>query len=136
MDVFNIPEDIYEVIFATKQQKIVGKLLIDYIKAHGGAITKVEMSRYATSLHEGNFVATLEEKEFQGKKVKLSYNKRQFYDRIVTPMKAMGLIEYNLYEKTYKLSDRFYKGLLEVGIRWKKELEKEAQSKIEIIQNN
>ena len=37
-DRFNLPEDIFEVIFATKQQKIVGKLLIRELKEKGGEI--------------------------------------------------------------------------------------------------
>ena len=32
-DRFNLPEDIFEVIFATKQQIIVAKLLIEEMKA-------------------------------------------------------------------------------------------------------
>jgi len=90
-DLFNIPDDIFEVIFATKQQKIVAKLLIKHIKENDGEIGKSEMSLFATRLHEGNLVTEIEEPSYQGKKVKLSYNKRQFYDRILTPMKSMGL---------------------------------------------
>jgi hypothetical protein len=120
-DRFNLPEDIYEVIFATKQQKIVGKLLIEHMKEAGSEITKTEMSMFATKLHEGNLIAEIDEPEFKGKKVKLSYNKRQFYDRILTPMKSMGLIDYDLYKKTYKISDKFNKEMIRVGIMWMKE---------------
>jgi len=35
-DLFNIPDDIFGVIFATNQQKIVAKLLINHIKENGG----------------------------------------------------------------------------------------------------
>jgi hypothetical protein len=109
-DRFNLPEDIYEVIFATKQQIIVAKLLIGMIKENNGEINKTEMSLFATKLHEGNLITTLiEEPPYKGKKVKISYNKRQFYDRILTPMKSMGLIDYDLYKKTYKISDNFNK---------------------------
>ena len=31
-DRFNLPEDIYEIVFATKQQIIVAKLLIEMMK--------------------------------------------------------------------------------------------------------
>ena len=31
-DRFNLPDDIFEIIFSTKQQEIVAKLLIDYMK--------------------------------------------------------------------------------------------------------
>ena len=126
-DRFNIPEDVYEVIFATKQQKIVGKLLINYIKDNGSEITKTEMSTFATTLHNGEMITEIDEAPFQGKKVKISYNKRQFYDRILTPMKAMGLIDYNLYKKTYKISDMFYKAVMKIGLMWKQEIEKPVQ---------
>src|SRR3989338_5419350 len=108
-DRFNLPEDIFDVIFATKQQKIVGKLLINSLKESDGEVTKTEMSLFATRLHEGNLITEIDEPEYKGKKVKISYNKRQFYDRILTPMKSMGIIDYDLYKKTYKLSDNFNK---------------------------
>lgn len=120
-DRFNLPEDVYEIVFATKQQKIVGKLLIKEIKKRGGEVTKTEMSSFAMALHDGNYVTEIDEPGYQGKKVKLSYNKRQFYDRILTPMKAMGLIDYDLYKKTYKLSDNFNKALIKIGLMWIRE---------------
>ena len=124
-DRFNLPEDIYEVIFATKQQIIVAKLLIEMIKENEGEINKTEMSVFATQLHEGKMVTDkLDDPEFKGKKVKLSYNKRQFYDRILTPMKSMGIIDFDLYKKTYKLSDKFNKDMLRIGLLWLKELRK------------
>jgi len=120
-----LPEDIYEIIFATKQQIIVAKLLINMIKENGGEINKTEMSVFATQLHEGKMVTDqLDEPEFKGKKVKLSYNKRQFYDRILTPMKSMGIIDFDLYKKTYKLSDKFNKDMIRIGLLWLKELRK------------
>ncbi|MCA9478699.1 MAG: hypothetical protein KC535_06125, partial [Nanoarchaeota archaeon] len=57
-------------------------------------------------------------------KVKISYNKRQFYDRILTPMKTMGLIDYDLYKKTYKISERFNKNMMKVGLMWLQEIRK------------
>ena len=127
-DRFNLPEDIYEVIFATKQQIIVAKLLIAMIKENEGEINKTEMSLFATKLHEGNLITTLiEEPPYKGKKVKISYNKRQFYDRILTPMKSMGLIDYDLYKKTYKISDNFNKEMIRIGILWLKEMRKPAK---------
>ena len=131
-DRFNLPDDIYEVIFATKQQKIVGKLLINYMKRKGGEIIKSEMSKFASTLHEGELVTTLDEEPYKGKKVKLSYNKRQFYDRILTPMKAMGIIDYDLYKKTYKISTNFYNAILKIGLAWKKEVEKEPDTVVEL----
>ncbi len=123
-DIFHLPEDIYEIIFATNQQKIVGKVLINYMKEKGNEITKTDMSILATKLHEGSFITVLDEGPYKGKKVKLSYNKRQFYDRILTPMKSMGLIDYDLYKKTYRISDKFTKELNGIGFMWSKEIKK------------
>ena len=123
-DRFNLPGDIFEVIFATKQQKIVAELLIQHMKENGKEIGKSEMPLFATKLHEGNLIAEINEPQYRGKKVKLSYNKRQFYDRILTPMKSMGLIYYDLYKKTYKISDSFNKELVKIGLLWLKELRK------------
>jgi len=123
-DIFNLSENIFEVIFATKQQKIVGELLVKLMKEKGGEINKTEMSFIATQLHEGKLITEINEPEYKGKKVKLSYNKRQFYDRILTPMKSMGIIYYDLYKKTYKLSDRFNKELQKIGLMWLHELNK------------
>ncbi|HLC65311.1 MAG TPA: hypothetical protein VJI46_04270 [Candidatus Nanoarchaeia archaeon] len=124
-DRFNLPEDVYEVIFATKQQIIVAKLLIQMMKDHDGEIGKTEMSIFATKLHEGNLITDLiEEPPYKGKKVKISYNKRQFYDRILTPMKSMGMIDYDLYKKTYSISDKFNKDMIRIGLMWLKEIRK------------
>ncbi len=120
-DRFNLSEDIYETTFATSQQSIVARLLINELKAHENEMNRTEMSMFATQLHEGKIITTIDRPEYKGKKVKLSYNKRQFYDRILTPMKAMGLIEYDLYKKTYKLSDKFNKALIQVGLMWVQE---------------
>ncbi len=128
-DRFNLPEDIYEVVFATKQQIIVAKLLIEMMKDNGGEIGKTEMSLFATKLHEGNLITDLiEEPPYRGKKVKVSYNKRQFYDRILTPMKSMGLVDYDLYKKTYRISDKLNKDLQHIGLLWIRELRKPAKS--------
>lgn len=121
-DKFNLPRDVFEIIFATKQQRIVAKLLIKEIKNQGGEITKTEMSAFATALHDGNYEAEIEEPEYMGKRVKVSYNKRQFYDRILTPMKGMGLVEYDLYKKVYRLSDGFNKTMIKIGLLWVREI--------------
>jgi hypothetical protein len=39
-------------------------------------------------------------------------------------MKSMGMIDYDLYKKTYKLSDKLNKELIRVGLLWLKELKK------------
>mgnify|MGYP001029097536 FL=1 len=128
-DRFNLPEDIFEVIFATKQQIIVAKLLIEEMKANDGEINKTVMSLIATKLHEGKYETRLiEELPYKGKKVKVSYNKRQFYDRILTPMKSMGLVNYDLYKKTYKISDNFNKDMKGIGLLWLMEMKKPAKS--------
>ena len=123
-DQFNMPESVFEIIFATKQQEIVAKLLIKEIKAHGDQLTKTEMSLFANRLHEGNLIAEIDEPGYKGKQVKLSYNKRQFYDRILTPMKSMGIVQYDLYKKTYKISDKFNKLMIKIGLMWLRELDK------------
>ena len=125
-DQFHLPEDIFEIIFATPQQKIVAKVLINELKEKGGEVNKTEMSLFATKLHEGKLITTIDEPPYIGKKVRLSYNKRQFYDRILTPMKSMGLIDYDLYKKTYKISDKFNKELIKIGLMWLREIEKPA----------
>jgi hypothetical protein len=125
-DRFNLPEDIFEIIFATSSQKIVAKALIEYLKDNEGEANKTQMSLFATALHEGKFQTVIQEEPYKGKKVKLSYNKRQFYDRILTPMKSMGLIDYDMYKKTYKLSDKFNKDMMKIGLMWVQELRKPA----------
>ncbi len=122
-DRFNLSEDVYEIIFATNQQKVVAKLLIEELKLHNGELNKTEMSLFAMRLHEG-LVTEIDEPEYRGKKVRISYNKRQFYDRILTPMKGMGLVDYDLYKKTYRLSDQFNRAMIAIGLMWIQELRK------------
>ena len=127
-DQFNLPESIYDILFATTQQVEVARLLIEEIKVKGGEIGKTEMSMFATALHDGRMIETVTEGPFrQKKKVKISYNKRQFYDRILTPMKTMGLIDYDLYKKTYKISEKFNKNMMKIGLMWLQELRRPPQ---------
>ena len=123
-DRFNLSEDIFETIFSTSQQKIVAQELIKYMIENKGEVTKTEMSMFATQLHEGEYETVLQEAPYKGKQVKLSYNKRQFYDRILTPMKAMGLIDYDLYKKTYKISVKFSQEVMKIGLQWKSALKR------------
>ena len=128
VDQYNLPDDIFEIVFATSQQKIVGKVLITTFKTNNGELTKSEMSLFATKLHEGNLVTQIDEEPYKGKNVKLSYNKRQFYDRILTPMRSMGMIDYDLYRRTYKLSENFGKVMMKIGQMWTKEIRKQEMS--------
>ena len=57
-------------------------------------------------------------------KGRISYNKRQFYDRILTPMKGMGMIDYDMYKKKYRISDGFNKALVKIGLMWNQEVHK------------
>jgi len=123
-DQFNLPEDIYTVIFATEQQEMVAKLLMKYMWQNGGEIGKTEMGLFAAQLHEGKLVVKEKGRSVLQKEVNMSYNKRQFYDRILTPMRGMGLIDYDLYRKKYKVSDKFNKLMIRVGLMWLREIEK------------
>ncbi|MCX8146848.1 MAG: hypothetical protein N3D84_00040 [Candidatus Woesearchaeota archaeon] len=130
-DQYNLPDNIFEIVFATEQQAVVAKLLVYEMKAKGGEIGKTEMSLFANKLHDGTLIEVEEKKgplaKVEKKSIKLSYNKRQFYDRILTPMKAMGMIDYDLYKKRYKLSDNFNKALTKIGIMWSQEVHKQAK---------
>ena len=121
-DQFNLPEDIYDIIFSTEQQDIVGRMLINTMKLNGGVMSKTEMSLFATKLHEGNMTVTVPGPGPIKKEIKLSYNKRQFYDRILTPMKSMGLVDYDLYAKNYRISDKFNKLMIKIGLMWLREI--------------
>ncbi len=125
-DQYHLPEDVFEIIFATSQQKIVAKVLINSMKEKNGEMNKTEMSFFATKLHDGELVTEIDEPEYKGRKVKLSYNKRQFYDRILTPMKTMGMIDYDMYKKTYRVSENFSREMSKIGILWQREARKQA----------
>ncbi len=122
-DQFNLPEDIYRIIFATEQQEVVGRLLVKYMQDNGGEIGKTEMGVFAQRLHDGEATVRIGQPPFQ-KDTKISYNKRQFYDRILTPLRGMGLIDYDLYTKRYRLSDKFNKIMIKIGLMWLRELER------------
>jgi len=124
-DLYNLPDDIYKVAFPTERQQIVAKLLINRMKENGGMMNKTEMSLFATHLSEGTLLDEDEDKGPLRRKVPpLSYNKRQFYDRILTPLKGMGMIEYNLYDKNYRISDKFNKAMIKIGLLWLRELKR------------
>jgi len=127
---YNLPSDIFEVVFATEQQVIVGRMLLNEIKSQGGEMGKTEMSLFANRLHDGTYIE-IEEKRGLAKikrKVRVSYNKRQFYDRILTPMKGMGLIDYDLYKKKYRVSEGFNRALTKIGLMWIQEVNKKVIS--------
>ena len=125
-DQYHLSDDVYEIIFATNQQRIVAKVLINSMKEKKGEMNKTEMSFFATKLHEGELITEIDRPEYKGKQVKLSYNKRQFYDRILTPMKTMGMIDYDMYKKTYRISEMFNRELMKIGIMWQQESRKQV----------
>ena len=55
-DAYNLPENIYEIVFATEQQVVVGRMLSDAMKRNGGEFDKTAMSMFATKLHDGVMV--------------------------------------------------------------------------------
>lgn len=122
-DQYNLPEDIYTIVFATEQQIVVGKMLIESMKTQGGEMGKTEMSLFANQLHAGITIPAKQAGPLKiGKPTSLSYNKRQFYDRILTPMRAMGMIDYDVYRKKYKLSSQFNNAMIKVGLMWAQEV--------------
>ncbi|MBD3318494.1 hypothetical protein GF342_01140 [Candidatus Woesearchaeota archaeon] len=123
-DRFNFPSDVFAIIFATDQQIIVAKELIKYMLENNSEVTKTQMSLFATKLHDGEYETTLEDGQYHKKRAKLSYNKRQFYDRILTPMKSMGLVKYDMYKKTYRISTDFSNALMRIGVMWKERLKR------------
>lgn len=124
VDQQNLPEDVYKTIFATEQQEVVAKMLIKYMMSNGGEIGKTEMGLFASNLHEGKVVLKEKGKSPLQQEARMSYNRRQFYDRILTPMRGMGLIEYDLFKKTYKVSDKFNKLMVKIGLMWLRELDR------------
>lgn len=128
-DQYNMPENVFELIFSTDQQVKVATLLVEEMKMKDGEIGKTEMSMFATALHKGTLIKGDDKNRFGKKKDrKISYNKRQFYDRILTPMKTMGLIDYDMYKKTYKLSERFNKNMMRIGLMWLQELRRKPRA--------
>jgi|SRR3989338_3440149 len=123
-DQFHLPENVFDIVFSTDQQAMVAKMLIEHMKKNSNIIGKTEMSVFANQLHEGTVIEiTRGEGPFRKtEKTKVSYNKRQFYDRILTPMKSMGMIDYDLYKKHYVIDDKFQKMLVKIGLLWNKEI--------------
>ena len=132
-DRFNLSDDIYDLIFSTKQQVIVAKALVRYFKENKGTINKSQMSQFASALHAGGLRTTVDEPSIRGHEVKLTYNKRQFYDRILTPLKTMGMIDYDMYRKVYTLSDKFYQDIVKIGQMWLDELKKPVDTQGTVI---
>jgi hypothetical protein len=126
-DQYNLPDDIFKIIFATEQQEEVAKMLIKFMWDNGGEIGKTEMSFFANTLHDGQALVKEKSRTPFESEERISYNKRQFYDRILTPMRGMGLIEYDLYKKTYRISDKFNKLMIKIGLMWLREIEKKGK---------
>ena len=129
-DRFNMPEDIYEVLFATEQQSIAARLLCDYMKENNSEIGKTEMSLFANKLDEG-IVATVPTPKYRGKKIRVKYNKKQFYDRVLTPLRSMGMIDFDMYKKRYKLSKAFAKEVMQIGRLWSQEVDAPVSTEFE-----
>jgi hypothetical protein len=125
-DQYNLPDDVFAIMFATEQQVEVAKLLVTEFKKNKGELDKEQMSNFATALHEGMQIKTTITvgPVHQQKNVLLSYNKRQFYDRILTPMKSMGMIDYDMYKKHYRLSERFAKSAAKLATMWTDEVKR------------
>jgi len=124
-DRFNLPEDVFEIVFPTERQQVVAKLLIKRMQEQGGIIGKTEMSMFAQKLHDGQLVDDRPELgPLRKESNQLSYNKRQFYDRILTPMKSMGMIDFDLYKKHYIVSDKFNKYMIRIGLLWLRQLKR------------
>ena len=117
-----MPESIYDLVFSTDQQAMVAKLLVSYMQQNGGEIGKTEMGLFAQKLHDGEMIVKPAGKRVFDTQKSVSYNKRQFYDRILTPMKGLGLIDYDMYKKTYRVSQRFNQVMVKVGLQWLREL--------------
>src|SRR3989338_568136 len=122
----NMPEDIFDIIFSTDQQAIAARLLIKALKENRGEMGRDLMSIFANQLHEGKISIILDDEDDEldlpKRKVAISYNKRQFYDRVLTPMRSMGLIDFDLYKKVYKLSDKFSQAMEGIGKLWINEI--------------
>jgi hypothetical protein len=128
-DQYNLSEDVFEIIFATPQQVEVAKMLVSEMKKHKLELDKTQMSDFATTLHDGVTVKKTVKvgPATQTKTETVSYNKRQFYDRILTPMKSMGMIDYDLYKKTYRLSDKFARSAQKLATMWTEEAKRLKQ---------
>lgn len=120
----NLSDDIYEVIFSTRHQIIVGKSLIRFFRENGNELDKTSMSFFVNMLHEGDLETTIDEPPYAGQRVRLTYNRRQFYERILGPFKSMGLIDFDSQSKKYTLSNNFIKDLKKIGVLWHRELAK------------
>lgn len=122
-DASKIQENIHNIVFATRQQEIVAKMLIDHIKENRGELSKPEMSNFAKKIADG---ITIENNE------KIAYNKKQFYDRILKPMKNMYMIEYDQNKKLYRISDKFNQMLTKIGLMWMQEIRKPMKSMAQV----
>ena len=107
-------QDIFLIVFSTEQQRVVGNLLLDFVIKNNGEIKNTQMSAFATNLHFGKLNKIFEHEKAKG----IKYNKRQFYDRIVTPMKEMGMLDYQKEQKSYKISLDFNRLTAKIGGLW------------------
>lgn len=125
----NEMSDIVQIIFPLENQWKCAKLLIEYIKSHN-YISKAQISKLADLLNEGNLKELGEEFYDLNSKLDfelevLKYNRKQFYSRIVGPMKEMGLINLGLYDKKYRLSLEFLDNLEKLKELWSQIIKKQ-----------
>jgi hypothetical protein len=129
-DRFNLPDDVFDIVFSTPQQALAARLLIKTLKENKGEMGRDLMSLFANQLHDGKISIAVpstpqyEELDLPNKKINISYNKRQFYDRVLTPMRSMGLIEFDLYKKVYRISHKFHNVLEDIGKLWVQEVKR------------
>lgn len=97
--------NVFETLFATAEQAAAARALVDALKQNNCEFTRQEMSAFANELHAG--------------KGNVKYNRRQFYERILTPMKGMGLVEYVELQKCYRITAKFSDDLLRIAQQWK-----------------
>ena len=125
-------ENVHSIIFSTKQQELVSRLLISRIKDNQGTLSRTEMSVFANNLHDGAVIAEVR-KENELQSVKISYNKKQFYDRILNPMKTMGLVEYDSGKRVYRLSEKFHTAMTQIGKLWLDTVRNQEEQPIKIL---
>ena len=124
IDQQNLPEDVYAVIFATEQREVVAKMLVKYMAENGAKWERQRWVCSPTTFTKGKLSSR--------KKANLPCSRKQgclttrgnFMIGSLRRCASMGLIEYDLFKKTYKLSDKFNKLMVRIGLMWLRELDR------------